>query len=147
MRRRLFLTLILSVTAPLLLSGQPSPQIYNSGFDTWSKKAGAWNLYPLSPTAEQCVWDTANHGMSLLGINGTNPEREHVAVKGEGKCAVRIESKKILWAFVAGNLYTGRFVRIVKFKGAELEYGIAFTARPKRFSGYYHYIPQTVDFA
>ena len=128
-------------------SAQSGPQIYNMDFDIWSKSAGAWNLYPKHAEPEEMVWDTANHGMSLLGINGTTPEYKHVAVSGKGKAACRIESKKILWAFVAGNLYNGRFGKIVKFAGAELHFGTSFSGRPKRFTGYYHYEPQTVSFA
>ena len=135
--------LAMSLTA----GAQNGPQIYNMNFDVWSRTSGAWNLYPHDATPSQKVWDSANHGMSLLGINGTTPEYKHVAVAGIGKAACRIESKKILWAFVAGNLYNGEFGRIVKFSGAELHFGVPFTERPKRFTGYYHYLPGTVDFA
>lgn len=116
-------------------------------FDTWSKTSGAWNLYATGAGASEKVWDTANHGLSLLGINGTLPEYKHVAVPGEGKAAAKIVSKKVVWAFVAGNLYTGHFGKIVKLAGAELEFGVPFTARPKSLSGYLHYIPATVDYA
>ncbi|MBQ7457725.1 MAG: PCMD domain-containing protein, partial [Bacteroidales bacterium] len=79
--------------------------------------------------------------------NGTTPEYKHVAVAGEGKAAAKIESKKVLWVFVAGNLYTGNFVRIVNFAGAELNFGIPFNARPKSLSGYVHYIPKPINYA
>ena len=124
-----------------------SQQLYNMSFDTWSKSSGAWNLYPKDASASRRVWDTANHGLSLLGINGTSPEYSHVAVPGKGKAAAKIESKKVLWAFVAGNLYTGSFGRIVNFAGAELNFGVPFKARPKSLSGYVHYIPKTVNYA
>ena len=143
--RRIILALLLS--ASLTASAQDGPQIYNMSFDIWSKSSGAWNLYPKKATDKQKVWDTANHGMSLLGINGTTPEYKHLAVSGLGKAACRIESKNILWAFVAGNLYTGSFGRIVDFAGAELHFGTPFTGRPTRFRGYYHYIPKKVNYA
>ncbi len=130
-----------------LLHAQDGPQIYNMSFDTWSKSAGAWNLYPAAATDAQKVWDTANHGLSILGINGTVPEYRHLAVPGEGKAAAKIVSKKVVWAFVAGNLYNGRFGRIVRLSGAELFFGVPFTARPRSLSGYFHYIPSTVDYA
>lgn len=129
------------------LRAQEGPQIYNMSFDNWSKSAGAWNLYPADASQKQKVWDTANHGLSLLGINGTLPEYKHLAVSGEGKAAAKIVSKKVVWAFVAGNLYTGRFGRVVRLSGAELEFGVPFTARPKSLSGYVHYIPAKVDHA
>ena len=122
-------------------------QLYNMSFDTWSKSSGAWNLYAKDAPPDRQVWDTANHGLSLLGINGTSPEYKHVAVPGKGKAAAKIESKKVLWAFVAGNLYTGSFGRIVNFAGAELNFGVPFRARPKSLSGYVHYIPKPVNYA
>ena len=129
------------------LRAQDGPQVYNMDFDIWSKTSGAWNLYPEKATASQKVWDTANHGLSILGINGTLPEYKHVAVSGPGKAAAKIVSKKVVWAFVAGNLYTGWFGKIVKLSGAELNFGIPFSARPKSLSGYVHYIPAVVDYA
>ena len=142
------LSLILSaLLAATLLHAQDGPQLYNMGFDTWSKSSGAWNLYPEKPTDAQRVWDTANHGLSILGINGTMPEYKHVAVPGPGKAAAKIVSKKVVWAFVAGNLYNGRFGRVVRLSGAELFFGVPFSARPKSLSGYVHYIPKTVNYA
>ena len=122
-------------------------QIRNMGFDTWSKTSGAWSPYGKDVPASQRVWDTANKGLSLLGVNGTVPEYEHVAVPGKGKAAAKIESKKVLWAFVAGNLYTGEFVRVVNFSGAEMYFGTPFTGRPKSLSGYVHYIPKPINYA
>lgn len=122
-------------------------QIRNMGFDTWSKTAGAWNLHAKDAPVSQRIWDTANKGLSLLGVNGTVPEYEHLAVPGEGKAAARIESKKVLWAFVAGNIYTGRFNRIVNFSGADLDFGVPFTGLPKSLSGYVHYIPKPINYA
>jgi len=140
---------LLTVVQTILLCACPiqAQQLYNMDFDTWSKSSGAWNLYPKNASSAQLVWDTANHGLSLLGINGTMPEYEHVAVPGKGKAAVKIESKKVLWAFVAGNLYTGKFIRIVNFAGAEMDFGVPFHARPASLSGYVHYIPRKVDYA
>ena len=128
-------------------SAQDGPQLYNMSFDHWSKEDGAWNPYPKGASASQKIWDTANHGLCLLGINGTSPEYKHVAVEGKGKAAAKIESKNVLWAFVAGNLYTGDFGRIVRYSGAELYFGVPFRARPKSLSGYLHYIPGKINHA
>lgn len=141
------LTLLALVFLSAALYAQEGPQLYNMDFDCWSKSSGAWNLYPAGATASQKVWDTANHGTSVLGVNGTLPEYKHLAVPGEGKAAAKIVSKKIAWAFVAGNLFVGRFVRVVNLSGAEINFGVPFTARPKSLSGYFHYIPARVDYA
>ena len=137
----------ISVFSLLLSFSGGAQQVYNMDFDHWSKSSGAWNPYPKDAPDSRRLWDTANKGLSLLGINGTTPEYEHVAVSGRGKAAAKIVSRKVVWAFVAGNLYTGRFVRIVNFSGAELDFGVPFTTRPKSLSGYVHYIPKTIDYA
>ena len=139
--------ILAAILLTTLLHAQDGPQLYNMSFDTWSKSAGAWNLYPATATDAQKVWDTANHGLSILGINGTVPEYRHLAVPGEGKAAAKIVSKKVVWAFVAGNLYNGRFGRIVRLSGAELFFGVPFSARPSSLSGYFHFIPATVAYA
>ncbi|MBR6184467.1 MAG: PCMD domain-containing protein [Bacteroidales bacterium] len=122
-------------------------QIYNMSFDHWSRQGVSWNPFPDGAGMRQRVWDTANRGLRPLGINVTTPEREHVAVAGPGKAAARVASRNLLWGFIAGNLYTGRFVRVVKFSGVEMYNGTPFSGRPKSLSGYYHYQPGTVDFA
>ena len=135
---------VLALFASLTLQAQ---QVRNMGLDTWSKTSGVWSPYAKDAPASQRVWDTANKGLSLLGVNGTVPEYDHLAVPGKGKAAARIESKKVLWAFVAGNLYTGEFVRVVDLSGAEMYFGVPFTGRPKSLSGYVHYIPKPINHA
>ena len=143
-----FLLLLMTMGAAAGQShNQSGPQLYNMSFDTWSKSKGAWNLYPLDAKKSERVWDSANHGLSLLGINGTMPEYEHVAVKGVGKAYAKIVSKKVVLSFVAVNPYTGNFVKIVNFAGAELEFGVPFKGRPKALCGYYDYRPSKVNFA
>ena len=139
--------LTLAVATFLALPAMQAQQIPGMGFDTWSKTSGAWNPFAKDAPAAKRVWDTANRGLSLLGVNGTVPEYEHVAVPGKGKAAAKIESKKVLWAFVAGNLFTGQFVRVVDLSGAEMYFGVPFTGRPKSLSGYVHYIPKPVNYA
>ena len=120
-------------------------QIPNMGFDQWSKKNGCWNPYPKD--SQTITWDTANHGLSLFGINGASPEYEHVAVSGPGKAAVKVETKQTLGILVAGSIYTGKFLKIVKMSGAKIQMGVPFTGRPKSLSGYIHYIPGRIDVA
>ena len=119
-------------------------QLYNMNFDEWSKKGKEWRAVSKIYKDTVLVWDTANHGLSLLGINGVEPEYEHLAVQGAGKCAARLHSEKVLWAFAAGALYTGSFVRIVNWSGAEITWGVPFDERPKYLQGFYHYIPAKI---
>ena len=140
-------TLIL-ITAILLsasLRAQDKPQLYNLNLDTWSKSGVTWNPYPKDASAARRTWDTANKGMSILGLNAVLPEEEHVAVKG-GKAA-KLVSKKVFGIFVAGSLFTGTFEGVVGTSGAKMKFGVPFKARPKSLSGYAHYIPGTVNYA
>ena len=122
-------------------------QLYNMNLDEWSKQGSFWNTFPKGATEEQRVWDSANRGMKVLGINTTMPEYEHVAVPGPGKAAAKIVSRNVTWCFAAGSLYTGHFYRVVKFSGIEMDSGTPFTGRPKSLSGYYHYLPGVINYA
>ena len=113
--------------------------------DDWHKSKGVW--YPCSKdmASKPSVWDSGNAGLHMLGLSSVTPEYEHVAVPGEGKAAARIESKKVAWAFVAGNLFSGRFCKLIDMKGADTYLGTPFKARPKSLSGYYHYKPRKIS--
>lgn len=141
--KKIFLALLLLIPCSLFAQ----EQVYNFSFDTWSKSKGAWDLYPENATEKQKVWGTVNHGTSFLGINTTAPEYEHVAVKGKGKAAAKVSSRSIMGTFATGNLYTGKFVKIIGMSGAEMYHGIPFKGRPKSLSGYVHYQPGKIDAA
>ena len=136
---------VLAVLAALVSLTLQAQQLSNMGFDTWSKQGGVWYPYAKEAPQSRKVWDSANKGLSALGVNTTVPEYKHVAQ--EGKAAAKVQSKKVLWAFVAGNLFTGRFIRVVDLSGAEMDFGAPFTGRPKSLSGFYHYLPQTINYA
>ena len=139
----------LLILAALLMSArlhaQGGPQLYNMGFDIWSKSGGIWYLGPKGTPAGNRVWDTPNPGTGKFGRNLATPDYEHVAVSGPGKAAARLESRNVAWAFVAGNLYTGHYVGVVELSGVETELGAPFKARPKGLKGYYHYIPKAIN--
>ena len=126
---------------------QEGEQIYNMSFDNWSKVKNEWCPWAAGASASKKVWATANHSLSILGKNGAEPEDEIVAVKGPGKRAAKLHSEKVLWAFAAGNVYCGSFIRIVGTSGAEITWGAPFHSRPKSMTGYYYYIPKPIDFA
>ena len=137
--------IILSLAITIAGISAEAQQLPNMCFDQWSKKNGCWNPYPKD--SQTITWDTANHGLSIFGINGATPEYEHVAVSGPGKAAVKVETKQTLGILVAGTIYTGKFLKIVKMSGAKIQMGVPFTGRPKSLSGYIHYIPGRIDVA
>ena len=122
-------------------------QLYNMSLDEWSKQGRTWNPFPKDASEKQLVWASANGAMKVLGVNTTMPEYEHVAVPGQGTAAAKIVSRKVTWAFAAGSLFTGHFIRVVNFSGIEMDNGTPFTGRPKSLSGYYHYQPGVINYA
>ena len=115
--------------------------IPNLNFDDWYKDGNAW--YP-GANASSRVWDTANGGTASFGCVPTTPETTDVI---SGKAA-RLESTTVtvvvITKFAAGNIYVGDFVK-VSGVGAELDWGIPYTARPVALHGYYKYMPKTID--
>ena len=138
--------LILSIALLIFCAGFVSAQeqIENMKFDHWYKKGGQW--FAASGPTER-VWGTANKGLSLLGMNGTTPDEEFVAVPGPGKKAAKLTSRNVLWAFAAGALYTGSWGRLIGTKGAEIHWGIPFHSRPVALKGYYCYKPVVINYA
>lgn len=126
--------------------GNGGPQLYNMNFDDWSKEGSTWYLRPRNATPSQRVWDTSNKGTKIVGVNIAVPEEDFVAVKGPGKKAVKLQSRDFSISFAPGGLYTGAFLKM-KGLGAELSWGIPFTARPKSLHGYYHYTPRKITSA
>ena len=106
----------------------------NMNFDSWTDQ------YTLTGG-----WDSANKGSSIMNIYPTMQETSMLAVSGDGKNAAKLESKSVMFVgLAAGNLYTGSYVGMSGL-GAELDWGLEFTARPLALKGYYHYQPVEID--
>lgn len=113
-------------------------QLSNMNFDDWHQDGKVF--YPYLDGASVKVWDSANKATASFGGSSTTPEETFV-VKGK---AVRMESKYVVIAFAAGNLYTGRFCNIAGL-GAELDWGYPFVNRPSALKGHYSYVPKAID--
>lgn len=116
----------------------------NMSFDSWYQNGEVW--YPNASLSESdYFWDTANGGSKALSVYPTVPE-DNLVVSGR---AAKLESKSVaLVGLAAGNIYTGKFVKAITNPfdpGAQLNWGVPFTARPVALKGYYHYLPKTVD--
>lgn len=149
-------SLIAAVETPDEPQPQDGPQLYNMSFDNWSPDAQLGTLGVYNPFGEdaseeeQKTWGNADKLLAAFGYSTNGPEREFVAVKGEGKAALRLQTQGIeaLKKLAAGSLFTGQpgdidFMAMT----AELHWGIPFTARPKALEGYYCYQPKTIDYA
>lgn len=113
-------------------------QLPNMGFNSWSSEGKNWFPYAQADTYK--VWDTANKGVTVAGDATTTPE--YTLVK-EGRAAAKMETKTAFGVLAAGNIFTGEFLR---FDGnAHLLWGTPFTSRPTSLSGWYHYLPKTIN--
>ena len=58
--------------------------------------------------------------------------------------AAKLTSSSIFGIFAAASIYTGQFLDR-EGMGANISFGIPFTAKPETFNGYYYYQPGTID--
>lgn len=105
-------------------------QLPNMSFDDWSKD----NKYPNASGSD--VWDSANSSGAAVT---TSPSTD--AVEGY---AARLESVSAFGMLAAGNIFTGKFVKLAGM-GAELDWGIPFESRPLALRGWYKYSPATIN--
>ena len=86
----------------------------------------------------------------MLGFPTMKDETEFLAVKGEGKAALRLQTQGIeaMNKLAAGSLFTGKMGGIDFFKmSAELLWGVPFEGRPASPEGYVCYQPKPIDYA
>lgn len=135
-------------SSPVAFTTGTPDQIENMGFDQWwnSKEDNSGSWYPNASSSVK-IWDTANGGTGFLGgTNPTQPEYSFLATSDpDNTAAAKLQSMKV-GMFAAGNLYTGEFIKVSTSGGlgAQLNWGIPFTARPRALKGYYSYSPAKI---
>lgn len=107
-------------------------------FDNWYSSGKSPMV---GESADNIVWDSGNKGGAGFGFIPTTQEKTDV-IRGS---AVKLESMYAVVKFAAGNLYTGSFGGTYNISQARINFGIPYTGRPTTLSGYYKYIPQTVN--
>lgn len=118
-------------------------QLPNFSFDNWWSPNGGGLWYPYAEGAVETIWDSANAGTASFGLgSSTVPESDDVK---SGKAA-RMTSKYVAVKFAAGNLFTGKFNSVVGTSGADLDWGVPFTSRPKALKGWLKYSPALVNY-
>lgn len=130
------------------------PQLYNFSFDHWFQEHENIKVYdPFDADAteeEKAIWGNADKLISALGFPTMSPEYEFVAVPGEGKAALRLQTQGIeaMKKLAAGSLFTGKLSKLDIFaQTAELLWGVPFTARPAALEGYVCSQPKPIDYA
>ena len=117
-------------------------QLPNSSFEEWHiRDKYTWYPYKENEIESRKVWDSANAGSApLLKYSITEPDKT-TSYKGT---AVKMTSKHAVIAFAAGSIYTGRFNKVDGI-GADLFWGVPFTSRPTKLTGFYKYSPKVIN--
>lgn len=134
---------------------QDGPQLYNMSFDNWSQEGinKVWVPYGENATEqEKATWGSANGTTQPLGYVTVSPEETFLAVSGEGKKALKLQTQGMSLLFgaikklAAGSIFNGYTgaIEIAKMS-AKIYWGISFTQRPKVLEGYACYKPGTID--
>lgn len=126
-------------TREVVFETEAAGQLYNMSFDDWYVDGKVY--YPYAQGSDPTVWDSANKATASLKGSSTVYEESHVV---SGKAA-KMESKYIVIAFAAGNLYTGAFGKIEGTSGASLDWGADFSCRPVALRGHYDYSPVAIN--
>lgn len=130
----------LNQSAPIQFETDDAPTVPNLKLNDWIQNGKSW--FPNKDLSDHYFWDSGNIGANTLSsVNPTAPE-ESIVIDGK---AAKLESKTVVGVFAAGSIYSGKFSKVVGTSGAELLFGREYKGRPTKLSGYYRYIPKTVD--
>ncbi len=115
---------------------ESTPLLPNRDFEGWQQIGNAW--YPYAANEEE-YWGTGNKGSTLLSSssNITLPDSE-TAPRSTGEYSALLSSKSVVGVFAAGNIFTGRFVKIAGTNGI-IGFGRPFTQRPLALRGWAKY--------
>ncbi len=131
----------------------PARQFPNSSFEHFSlvKDATYYKWYDPAcddPESREIWWACGNGegkenpGTGTLGLVLTYPDGDD---KVDGGWSVRCESKSLAGVLACGNLFTGRFAKIIGTTGGAVNYGRPWTTRPKALRVWYKYQSGVVD--
>ena len=131
----------------------PARQLPNNSFEHFSlvKDATYCKWYDPDcgdPESREIWWACGNGegkenpGTGMLGLVLTYPDGDD---KVDGGWSVRCESKSLAGVLACGNLFTGRFAKIIGTTGGAVNYGRPWTTRPKALRVWYKYQSGIVD--
>lgn len=126
----------------------PARQFPNNSFEHFSKVTDAdyykWYDPSCDDPESREIWWACGNGEGKDGVAGTGtlnlvltfPDSEE---KADGGWSVRCESKSLVGVLACGNLFTGRFAKIIGTTGGAVNYGRYWTTRPKALKVWYKY--------
>ncbi len=117
-----------------------SAQVPNASFEVWGMEGSSQIL---ANDYNSIFWDSGNHGATTIGSswNLTTPSTDYVH---SGTYSARLESKKVVVKFAAGNLFAGKYLDTKGTNGV-LGFGRPFTLSPKSMKVWVKYTPKAVD--
>lgn len=117
-----------------------SAQVPNASFEVWGMEGSSQIL---ANDYNSIFWDSGNHGATTIGSswNLTTPSTDYVH---SGTYSARLESKKVIVKFAAGNLFAGKYLDTKGTNGV-LGFGRPFTLSPKSMKVWVKYTPKAVD--
>lgn len=114
----------------------------NGNMDDWYQ-SDIW--YPISVsdyTSGNLFWDTSNKGTSLINKNITTG----VSSPARSGYAAKLQSINAVIKFAAASLYSGEFGGLQGTKGAKINFGRPFTARPTALKGWFQYSTSSINY-
>lgn len=133
---------------------ETTPTLPNGNLDDWCQKTKKnkqiWYACSDAYFTDNggSFWDSGNEGTSTMNKNPTQSNEATVHTPG-GKSA-ELKSQFVgvatLGQFAAGNLYSGKFGELVGMKGAKINFGQPFTARPSALRGWFKYTSGKIDY-
>lgn len=132
----------------------PARQFPNNSFEHFSKVTDAdyykWYDPSCDDPESREIWWACGNGEGKDGVAGTGtlnlvltfPDSEE---KADGGWSVRCESKSLVGVLACGNLFTGRFAKIIGTTGGAVNYGRYWTTRPKALKVWYKYESGIID--
>ncbi len=126
-----------SSSAEVVATTESTPILSNSDFENWQKIGNAW--YPYGEDDEE-YWGTGNKGASLLNANSniTTPS-DDIAPGSAGEYSACLASSSVLSVFAAGNIFTGKFVKVGGTTNGIIGVGRPFEQRPLALRGWVKY--------
>lgn len=115
-------------------------QLPNSGFENWS---GATPML-IHGSGEEMFWDSGNHGSSSFSPAAVDLTTKASDFKVEGNYSAKLESKKVVVKFAAGNLFVGSYLKTDGTDGI-LGWGRPWKSRPLALRGYVRYMPKACE--
>lgn len=138
---------------------EPATLLINGGFEDWyaRKNNGMFTTTTTWYASSEeyynehngSFWDSSNPGTTtdagaIVNINPTQGNTKIIHSGYGSKCSAELKSQYKV-KFAAASLYVGEFGGLVQTKGAKINFGRPFDARPTQLHGFFQYAPQIVD--